>query len=90
MYYGEGQDIGQWAVLRAAAEEVGLDPEAMQAAVELGMFSAVIDEHIRQASEWGITGVPTYIVDDKYEIVGAQPYSVFEKVMARLGARRKA
>ncbi len=89
-YYGEGQDIGFWPVLRAAAEAAGLNSQAMQAAVEAGTFTAVIDGHIRQATEWGITAVPTYIVGDQYEIVGAQPYSVFEQVMDRLGARPKA
>ena len=28
-FYGEGQDINQWSVLRAAAEEAGLDPDEM-------------------------------------------------------------
>jgi predicted DsbA family dithiol-disulfide isomerase len=88
--YGEGQDIGRWPVLRAAAEEVGLDSDAMEAAVEAGQFTAIIDGHVRQATEWGITAVPTYIVGDEYEIVGAQPYSVFEQVMNRLGATPKA
>jgi predicted DsbA family dithiol-disulfide isomerase len=88
-YFGEGQDIGQWSVLRAAAVEAGLNPDEMQSAVEAGQFSAVIDEHIRQATEWGITAVPTYIVGDEYEIVGAQPYSMFERVMTRLGVEHK-
>ncbi len=88
-YYGEGQDIGRWPVLRAAAEEAGVNSGEMQAAVEAGTFTAVVDGHVRQAVEWGITGVPTYIVGDQYAIVGAQPYSVFEQVMDRLGARRK-
>jgi predicted DsbA family dithiol-disulfide isomerase len=88
--YGEGQDVGRWAVLRAAAEEVGLDANEMQAEVEGGQFSAIIDDHVRQATEWGITAVPTYIVGDEYEIVGAQPYSVFEQVMNRLGVTPKA
>jgi predicted DsbA family dithiol-disulfide isomerase len=89
-HYGEGQDIGQWPVLRSAAEAAGLDPAEMQAAVESGRFSGVLDEHIRQAQEWGITAVPTYILDDQYEIVGAQPYAVFEQVMRQLGVSPKA
>ncbi len=88
-YYGEGQDIGRWPVLQAAAEEAGLKSDAMQAAVKAGTYTAVIDNHVRQAAEWGITAVPTYIVGDQYEIVGAQPYSVFEQVMDRLGAKPK-
>ena len=29
-------------------------------------------------------GVPTYILNDKYAIVGAQPYEVFKRATARL------
>lgn len=36
------------------------------------------------ARELEISGVPTYIVNDKYAIVGAQPYQVFQRVLARL------
>jgi predicted DsbA family dithiol-disulfide isomerase len=88
-YYGEGQDIGQWAVLRAAAEEAGLNPDTMQAAVDGGQFRPVIDGHLQQATEWGITAVPTYIVGETYEIVGAQPYAVFEQALAQLGVAPK-
>ena len=84
-YYGEGQDIGQWAVLRAAAEEAGIDPDAMQTAVSGGRYTGVLDEHIRQAEAWGITAVPTYILNGEVEIVGAQPYAVFEQALASLG-----
>jgi predicted DsbA family dithiol-disulfide isomerase len=88
-YFGEGQDIGQWPVLRAAAEAAGLDPDGMQAAVEAGEFTAVLDNHIQQAMAWGVSAVPTYIVGETYEIVGAQPYEVFEEALSRLGVKPK-
>lgn len=85
-YYGEGEDIGRWDVLRGAAGEVGLDPDAMQDAVESGKYKAAVDEQIAEARELGITGVPTYIFDEKYAVVGAHPYDVFEGVMERLAS----
>jgi predicted DsbA family dithiol-disulfide isomerase len=88
-YYGEGQDIGNWAVLRAAAAEAGLDPDAMQAAVSGGECSAALDEAIQQAMEWGITAVPTYILNGEVEIVCAQPYPVFAEALASLGVNPK-
>jgi predicted DsbA family dithiol-disulfide isomerase len=42
------------------------------------MFKVVL------AQELGISGVPTYILDDKDAIVGAQPYEAFQRVLARL------
>lgn len=85
-YYGEGQDMSKWEVLRAAAEEVGLDPDEMQRETESGRFSAVVEQHIREAHAKGITGVPAYVLGDRYLIMGAQPYELFQQVMAELEA----
>jgi predicted DsbA family dithiol-disulfide isomerase len=83
-FYGEGQDISRWDVLRAAAQEVGLDADAMQRETESSNFTAGFDAQIEEAYSLGITGVPTYILNDKYAIVGAQPYEVFKRAIARL------
>ena len=82
--YGEGQNIGQWDVLRAVAEEVGLDPDVMQREVERGKYRATVDAHIAEARGLGITGVPTYILNDQYAIVGMQPYEVFQQAVAQM------
>ena len=49
-------------------------------------YQEVLDDQIGEAYALGITAVPTYVVDDKYAIVGAQPYEAFERVLARLEA----
>jgi predicted DsbA family dithiol-disulfide isomerase len=82
--YAEGQDIGRWEVLRAAAVEVGMDADAMQRETEAGNYRAAVDRQIAEARALGITGVPAYIFDDQYAVVGAQPYEVFQQAMARL------
>ena len=58
----------------------------MREATESGQYAAVVDEHIRNAHDVGITGVPAYILGNRYLIMGAQPYDVFRQVMAELGA----
>lgn len=85
-FYGEGQDMSDWTVLRAAAEEVGLNPEEMQRQVEAGRYRDPVDQQFAEARRRGVTGVPAYIFDDKYAVIGAQPYGVFQQVMARLEA----
>ncbi len=89
-YYGEGQDINRWDVLRAAAGEAGLEGEDMQRAVDSGEYHDLLDQEITEAQEIGVNAVPTYVLDDKYGIVGAQPYEVFQQVLARLAEERKA
>ncbi len=82
--YGEGQDINQWSVLREAAEEAGIDAQAMQHEVESGKYQEILDDEIDTAVALGINAVPTYVLNDRYAIVGAQPYEVFERALARL------
>lgn len=90
-YFAQGQDIGDWGVLQELAEAVDLDDAAMREAVERGAYRAAVDAQTSEARRLGITGVPTYILDN-LAVVGAQPYEVFQRAMDRLGleARRAA
>ncbi len=85
-FYGEGQDIGRWDVLRAAAVAVRLDPEGMQRETAAGRYRAAVDAQSAEAHAMGITGVPTFIFDGRYVVVGAQPYEAFRGVMGRIMA----
>jgi len=82
--YADGQDPAQWSVLRSAAEEVGLDAEDMQAVVEGGKFTAEVAGQVRYAQDIGVSGVPTYVIDERYAIVGAQQYEVFKNALAQI------
>ena len=48
-------------------------------------FRQQVDDGIQWAREAGVTGVPTYIIDDRWAVVGAQDYSVFESLLKKLG-----
>lgn len=83
--FGEGRDIYQWEILREAAVEAGLDPDEMQQKTEARAYKAVVEAQVNEARTRGLDGVPTFIVDGRHTIVGAQPYSAFEEVMRHLG-----
>ena len=82
--YGEGLDIGNWDILRAAAQEAGLDADDMQSVVESGKYTAEVAAQVQHAQQIGVTGVPTYVINDKYAIVGAQPYEAFKNALAQI------
>jgi predicted DsbA family dithiol-disulfide isomerase len=82
--YAEGLDISHWDVLRSATQEAGLDGKEMQRAVENGGYTAEVAEQVRQAYRIGITGVPTYVINERYAIVGAQPYGVFQRALVQI------
>jgi len=82
--YAEGQDISKWEVLRSAAEEVGLNPEEIQQDVDRGKYTVEVADQVQEAYQIGISGVPTYVINDKYALVGVQPYEVFKRALAQI------
>lgn len=86
--YAEAQDISQWDVLRAAAEEVGLKADEMQREVESEKYTAQVADQVRWAYQIGVTGVPTYVINNRYGIVGAQPYEVFKDVLEQIASQK--
>ena len=83
-FYGQGENLASWTMLRAAAEEVGLDADRMQAETESGKFSAFVDRQMSRLVALGATGVPLYVFDNKYAILGLRPYAAFQEVMSVL------
>jgi predicted DsbA family dithiol-disulfide isomerase len=82
--YAEGGDPGQWDVLRAAAQEVGLNADEMQREVESSKYTETVAEQVRVAYQIGVSGVPTYVINDRYAIVGAQPYEVSRAALQQI------
>jgi predicted DsbA family dithiol-disulfide isomerase len=84
LVYAEGKDPSQWNVLRSAAQEAGLDDEAMQRDVESGKYTESVNEQVQWAYQIGVSGVPTYVINDRYALVGAQPYEVFKNALEQI------
>jgi predicted DsbA family dithiol-disulfide isomerase len=82
--YAEGEDPSQWVVLRSTAEEVGLNADEMQSLVEGNHYTQQVEEQVRWAQQIGVTGVPTYVINDRYAVVGAQPYEAFKGALAQI------
>ncbi|OYU27343.1 MAG: disulfide bond formation protein DsbA [Burkholderiales bacterium PBB2] len=85
-YFTEGQNPGDHAVLRRAAEGVGLDGEAAAGVLASDQFSA----EVRQAeSEWqaaGINSVPAIVINQRHLIQGGQPPEVFAQALRQIAA----
>jgi predicted DsbA family dithiol-disulfide isomerase len=76
-------------VLRDVGQKVGLDVEAMTEAVTAGRYGALLDARRQEAEDLMISGIPAHVVADRYLVMGAQPYDVFERLMAKLGVPKK-
>lgn len=58
------RDIGDLDVLADLADDCGLDPEAIRAAIDDDELRAAVDDQFQLARERGVTGVPTFAYDD--------------------------
>ncbi|MEM7121299.1 MAG: DsbA family oxidoreductase [Pseudomonadota bacterium] len=80
-YFLKGEDIGDPDVLRDAAEQVGLDGNAVAAFLESDEErDAVLADH-NLAQHIGISGVPCFILDGRYAVSGAQSPDVFKRMI---------
>ena len=88
-YWDEGRDVSDMAVLRDLAARAGVDADGMEAAVTEDRFGDYLDARRSEAEELGITGIPAHVIADRYLVMGAQPYELFERVMAQVGVARR-
>lgn len=76
-YFTDGRHIGRAADLAELAGEVGLDPVAAAAALAEHTYLPAVKADMQQAVEYGIQGVPFFVIDNRYGISGAQESATF-------------
>jgi len=72
LYFTEGADLTNRAVLVEAAADIGLDAEDVRAALDSDQDIAAVGQEAQQAKEAGIDGVPCFIFGGKFAVSGAQ------------------
>ncbi len=87
-YFVEGQHVGRIEDLVALATEVGLDENAVRAALESEKYLADVRADQAQAAAYGINGVPFFVIDGKYGVSGAQPPEAFAQIARQVWAER--
>jgi predicted DsbA family dithiol-disulfide isomerase len=85
-YIALGEDIGDHGVLRAAADEAGLDGAAVARLLAGEADRDTVRAEARAAADMGIDGVPTFVVAGRYAVSGAQPPEVWARLMGELDA----
>ena len=72
-WYSEGRPIGDHEVLRQLATGAGLSAEVVDDVLGSDDYGIDVRTDEAVASQIGITGVPTFVLDQKYAVTGAQP-----------------
>ena len=72
LYFLEGKNIGDHAVLLDVAKECGLDAVIVESLLATDSDRDAVSQEIAVAQQMGVTGVPCFIIDNKYAVMGAQ------------------
>jgi predicted DsbA family dithiol-disulfide isomerase len=83
--FAEGLNLSDDDVLQEAARKAGLDPEAAMEAIADPSYRERVEAAIERSRQLRITGVPTFIVEGKYKIVGAHPLETLRDAFRRIG-----
>jgi predicted DsbA family dithiol-disulfide isomerase len=90
LYFTEGADLTNRAVLVQAASDVGLDPEDVRAALDSDQDVAQIEQEVLAAKQAGIEGVPCFIFGDKFVVSGAQSPEYLADAIDRMAQSQDA
>jgi predicted DsbA family dithiol-disulfide isomerase len=84
-YFTEALDIGILDVIAVVAKKSGLDDTDMRKSLKDGRYSKRLEQARKEGQIINLTGVPTFIINEKYKIVGAQPFNVFRDLFDEIG-----
>ena len=84
LYFTEGADLTNHAVLVQAAADIGLDAEDIREALASDQDVAEIENEAQSAKEAGIEGVPCFIFGGKFAVSGAQAPEYLAEAISRL------
>ena len=89
-YFSDGLDIGAIEVLAALAGEVGLDAGSVAKRLAGDEDRAEVAGEIEDAYRIGVTGVPCFIINQKYAVMGAHPAESLARAITQAAGEKSA
>jgi predicted DsbA family dithiol-disulfide isomerase len=83
-YFDENLHLNQSEVLHSIMGEFGWDAQKTDQVIADENIAYAVKQEIAHYQQLGVSGVPFFIINDKYGISGAQPASVFLEAFAKL------
>jgi predicted DsbA family dithiol-disulfide isomerase len=90
LYFRDGGDLTDTEVLVEAAADVGLDADDVRKRLATDEDVALVSAQAQEASDKGISGVPTYVFAQKYAVSGAQAPELLARAIRQVSAEVNA
>jgi predicted DsbA family dithiol-disulfide isomerase len=89
-YFTDNDDVADHAVLAGLAAELGLNPGRAAEALATGAGADRVRVEEAQATELGISAVPTFVLEGRWAIPGAQDIDTFLEILGTAADRLAA
>lgn len=83
-FFEQGQNIGDRAVLVDAAKSIGMRGDVVDKLLQTSIDKDTIKQDSAHSYYIGIRGVPSFILDQKYVVMGAQPTEVLADTIEQI------
>jgi predicted DsbA family dithiol-disulfide isomerase len=86
-HFTYGIDVGSHPALAAVAGSIGLDPAGALSYLGAGAGADLVHADLAEARQLGITSVPTFVIDHRYAIQGAQESETMRTALDEIARR---
>jgi predicted DsbA family dithiol-disulfide isomerase len=86
-YFTDNADVADHSVLAGLASDAGLDRDEAGQVLATGAYADTVRAEERQASEHDIHAVPTFVIEGRWIIPGAQDVDTFVELLSRARER---
>ena len=90
LYFRDGGDLTDTAVLVQAAADCGLDADDVRRRLASDEDVELISAQAKDAADKGISGVPTFVFAGKYAVSGAQPAEQLARAIRQVSSEVNA
>ena len=90
LYFEEGANIGDHAVLVSAARDAGMDTAVVETLLPADADREAVQKEIAVAAQMGITGVPCFLLEGRYAVVGAQDPDTLADAIRKVSEAKEA
>lgn len=87
--FEKGENISDHAVLARIAGENGMDEAVVRSLLASDADVEAVRAEIEQAQRMGVTGVPCFLLDGKYAVMGAQDAAVLADAIRQVAAKQQ-
>ena len=84
LYFEQGENTGDHGVLARAAADSGMDGPVIEALLASDADHAAVAEEAATASRMGITGVPCFLFEARYAVMGSQESAVLPDALRQI------